>query len=126
MNRQKLQKGTCLNYNKRRYPCLQKRSRNHLKAFKVAFARYTAYKINFQQTPEENMTQFMAGQRAARSWMLAITVLSYVWVLPVLAQEKSGASAGKYNGPGSCSASSCHGGVQMADENTRAQTRTHI
>src|SRR5205085_12140080 len=81
---------------------------------------------NFQQTPEENMTQFMAGQRAARLWMLAITVLSYAGVLPVLAQEKSGSSAGKYNGPGSCSASSCHGGVQMVDENTRAQTRTHI
>ncbi|HEV3318064.1 MAG TPA: multiheme c-type cytochrome [Candidatus Angelobacter sp.] len=70
------------------------------------------------------MAQLGVRRNACCSCILAITFLSCFSALAVAAQEKSG--AGKYNGPGSCAASACHGGVQVVDEQTRAKTRTHI
>lgn len=72
------------------------------------------------------MSQSAAGHNAARSWMLAITLLSCVLAVSGNAQEKTGTPARKYNGSGSCSASACHGGVQIIDIDTRRMTGAHI
>jgi len=72
------------------------------------------------------MIQPMVGQSSVRLWLLPITLMICVSAVPVFAQEKPGTTVRRYNGPGSCSASACHGGAQIAAKTTRDQTRTHI
>src|SRR5438128_1026763 len=93
----------------------------------VALAPGAAYKIHFHQSfTGEIMAQLGVRRNACCSCIVTITFLSCFSTLAVTAQEKPGVAAGKYNGPGSCAASACHGGVQVVDERTRAKTRTHI
>ncbi len=71
------------------------------------------------------MARFGVRGNACCFWIFAITFFNCFAVLAA-AQHDPGIPAGKYNGPGSCAASACHGGAQIMDIKTRANTRTHI